>query len=54
MGCVAVGWLVWGTLLLVGGVVSRLVHGAIDVWWQLWGIMWADGLFWVGAVGGVR
>jgi hypothetical protein len=51
MDCVAVGRLVWVTLLLVGGIVTRLVLGVIAVWWQLWGIVWADGLFWVRTVG---
>ena len=51
MDCVAVGWLVWVTLLLVDGVVTRSVHGVVAIWWQLWGTVRVDGLFWVRAVG---
>jgi hypothetical protein len=36
MDCVAVGWLVWVTLFLVGVVVSRSLHGVVAVEWQLW------------------
>ena len=51
MDCVTVGWLVWVTLLLIGGAVSWSVHGVVAVGWQLWGTVRADGLFWVRAVG---
>ena len=51
MDCVAVGRLVWVTLL-VGDVVCWSVPGVFAVGWQLWGAMWATGLlFWVGAAG---
>ena len=50
MDCVAVGWLVWVTLLLIGGAVSWSVHGMV-AGWQLWGTVRADGLFWVRAIG---
>ena len=51
MDCVAVGWLVWVTLLLVGGAVFWSVYVVVAVGWQLWGIVQADGQFWVRAVG---
>jgi hypothetical protein len=51
MVCVAVGWLVWVTLLLIGGAMSWSVPEVVAVGWQLWGTAWANGLFWVRAVG---
>ena len=49
MDCMAVGRLVWVTLL-VGDVVCWTVHEVFAVW-QLWGAMWATALlFWVGGV----
>ena len=48
MDCVAVGRLVWVTVL-VGDVVCWSVHGVFAVGWQLWVAMWATKLlFWVG------
>jgi hypothetical protein len=43
--CVAVVWLVWFTLLLVSGAVSRSVHEVAAIGWQVWGTVWAGGLF---------
>ena len=48
MDCVAVGWLVWVTLL-VGDVVCWSVFA---VGWQLWVAVWAIKLLcWEGVVG---
>ena len=51
MDCVAVGWLVWVTLLLVGGAVFWSVYVVVAIGWQLWVIVQADVQFWVRAVG---
>jgi hypothetical protein len=51
MGCVAVGWLVWDELLLVGGAMSWSGYVVDAVGWKLWGTVQVDGIFWVRAVG---